>query len=205
VLAGGQPVFAAQPIAVVAGANEWPARPGVVDLRGRVQVLHVAVESASGRPLEDLRQALVPADAATLPDGLQVTDRDQPWIVQVEPPRDLLVAAHGFVPVRVPRPTADLRLSLQPCTTVELRPTTAATVGVAIRVVVDGVDDAVLRAFDSNANQRESGDLLQDGQALELRFAPGTELELVASCQGVTAAPRRVLVGAGGAQVVLVP
>jgi hypothetical protein len=184
-----------------AGLNQWPADGSAIDLRGRAVAVFVPVAAADDRqPVPDLRRAVVPAGATEVsPDNPypDVTD----WLVVPEQPMDLLIAAPGFVPQRLPHPTADQRVWLRRCTTLQFQPPAGEPRTVVVRIVEDAVRDAALRAFDAS-NRHETWDFETEPSPTEVAFAPGTVLELVVSSAGAAQPPMRITVGDASPQPV---
>lgn len=183
---------------LVAGENVWPRDGSVLDLRGVVRLVHVAVvDAVTGRAI-DRYQFLRELESGGEPQEIAAS----PWFRAADGLGNLLVVAEGYVPRRVPAPDADQRLALAPMTKVRVQ-RSAITDGVVLRVVEDGVSDAVLRAVDSNSHDVET---TFDAEGdVELRFAPGTKLDVVATSGGVAAPARRVVVGTASPQRIELP
>ena len=186
------------PFELVAGENVWPRDGSVLDLRGVVRLVHAAVvDAATGACIEDCRWLRVAESG-----GEPQQAHSAPWFRASDGLGDLLVVAEGHVPARVPAPDADVRLALQPMTRVRVQ-RSAATETVVVRVVEDGVRDAQLREVDENPHDAER--TFDADEDIELVFAPGTVLDVIATSGGVDAPARRVIVGTASPQGIELP
>ncbi len=196
----GQIVHEEAELQLAAGANDWPADRSRLDLRGRLRACCIVARSAADPSKQlNVTSLLVPVGAASLPD---LDDRKQRENTFVPSPTagDLLVQAPGFVPVRVHNPRSDVVLDLQPLTRLEIQCTQSGATEIRIRVVEDGVRDAMLRAFDvGNDHEPERDSAISN----EIVYAPGTELDIAVLREGKPGPPQRVVVGTTDPQQVV--
>ncbi|MBL8752974.1 MAG: hypothetical protein JNK15_06690 [Planctomycetes bacterium] len=181
----GDHVLARAPnLVLAAGAQQWPVDRRPLELRS-VRAMHVVARSgsATGRLLR-VGVAEITADT-TIDDELAWHEG---WVLPQRTTTAVLVRALDHVPVRLETPTADVTLTLQPMTTVQLR----APDQVHVRIVTDGVADPLLRAADRDHEHRTTFHCPSDAS---LQFAPGTVLECKPVGDDRPAATRRVEVG----------
>ena len=199
-------LYEAVSIVLEPGRNRWPVDGAPIDLRGAPGAIRLDVRSADrNEAIVDFHSYVVPAGASwgegdELPDAESLGD----WFVPHREPKDVLITARGFVPVRLANPSADMLVSLQRCTRLHVGGAALGR-GVTVRVTIvrDGVVDALLRACDG-AGQHEAFEESDLEEPIELLFAPGTIVEVVLERDGVAGAAQRVVVGAVSPQDVVV-
>lgn len=199
-------LYEAASIELAPGLNRWPADGAPIDLRGVQGAVRLDVRSADRHEeVETFDSYAVPAGATGV-EGVDLPPMEnlRDWFVPRREPMDVLIAAPGFVPVRLANPTTDMVVRLERCT--ELR-VGGAAVGkgrvVRVSIVQHVVVDRLLRAADASAQYRpfEASD---PGEPIELFYAPGTIVEVVVERGGVAGEGQRVVVGAGSPQEVVV-
>jgi hypothetical protein len=177
-----------------AGENRWPADGTRFDLRTDVKTLLIATTPLF---LVDGPEFLVVERGATsLPRDMDRRLMRDGWVLAPAGRFDVLVRARDYVPQRLVNPTADVELTLQPCTWIEVEAAVAWD-AVRVHIVSDAVADPLLRAFDHHPHAQEF-----EMERHRAFFAPGTVLELAAVRDGKPGAPQRVVVGDQSPQVV---
>jgi hypothetical protein len=193
-------VFAQDLPPLAAGRNYWPTG-APLDLRSHVRVLYANVCDPAGQAVEDFHWSVVPAGAQAGPVS-EHSSRSH-WVIVETAPRDVLFMSPGCVPVRVSQPTRDFRVTLAPCTVLQVQAATAAT-EVAIEYLDDGIADPLLRALDREFSRRPDSLELDPVVPAELALPPGARLLLRTVRDGVRGPPETVVVGAAGPQLVVV-
>lgn len=191
-------------IDVRAGDNVWPADGSALDLRERIRAFHLDIVAADGAgAIDDARVYCVPAHLQSLPEDFQEMALTRPnWFVPRPRAVDLLVAATGFVPVRLQAPAADTVVPLQRLTTLVMHGPADPDAGVTVRIVTHGVTDPPLRALmaEEEPDERHFGGPSTE----EWQSAPGTVYEVTVHRNGNAGTPQRVVVGSTSPQVVQV-
>lgn len=191
-------------IDVRAGDNVWPADGTSLDLRDRIRAFHLDIVAADGvGAIDEARVYCVPAQLQSLPEDFQEMALTKPnWFVPRPRAVDLLVAASGFVPVRLQAPAADTVVPLQRRTTLVMHGPADPDAGVTVRIVTHGVTDPPLRALmaEEEPEERHFGGPSTE----EWQSAPGTVYEVTVHRNGNAGTPQRVVVGSTSPQVVQV-
>lgn len=181
-----------------AGENRWPADGARFDLRSELRPILIATSPLF--VVDGVELMVVESGATALPSDVdRCLTRDYGWVLAPKNPFDVLVRTREHVPQRLVNPTADVELTLQPCTWIDLEAAVAWD-AVRVHILSDAVTDPLLRAFDHHPHASEF-EVADHG----LLFAPGTVLELAAVRDGKSGAPLRVVVGDQSPQIVTLP
>jgi hypothetical protein len=190
---GDTVVYESEPFELQPGMNRWPSDGSVRDLRHTARMAHLDVVDADTgvRVDEPLLYAVrrLQTDEGDVEDA---EDAGEWFLVRANAP-DVLVAAAGYQPLRIPGPTSDQRVGLRRMTTVRLFAVPRASETI-VRIVEDGVRDRLLRDVDSHPHGPEQ--TVADEPMHDFMFARETVLEFVAVIDGVRQPAQRVVVGA---------
>ncbi len=189
-----------EPVVVHDGQNFWPSKHERFDLAGRVQGIYVFARSAATQQHVDVECLLVPRACTELPDDGEGVET---WFPLRDTRPDLLVRAWGYTPVRVPSPTKNLSLQLQPLTTLKLQQPATPYDLFRVRIIEDGLRDPVLRAYAEQTIHDEEFefDIWTDG-TVQQDFIPGTVLELTPIRNNTPAPKIQVTIGTTSPQTV---
>jgi hypothetical protein len=187
-----------QPIVLRAGANVWPPAGERIDLSRTAAAARVAARGPDGERI-DCETLVIPADASELPSDWEHRVDSTEWIPLRGAAVDVLVRADGWVPARVRNVSTDTVVTMQRLTTVVFEPPLGGPAVTVIAVVRDGLDDALLRSFQT-WTWTTPFDLGERTEPAEYTFAPGAELDVHLVRGGVADVPRRIVVEAGGPQ-----
>lgn len=188
---------------LVAGRNVWPSWDEPIDLDRLVRVVHVRVVDPKGGGPEYWGRVLLPCGENALPPNWR-EGRNPGWLRLEDTPRDLLVCGHHHVPVRLPQPTQDLVVELQPYTQLVVREAAGSDVEFTVAVTKPGLTDPLLRAVVECDDERFDRYGMVAGGESELAFVPGTELVLTVKRGDAPAREQKVVVGTVSPQEVLV-
>lgn len=187
---------------LVAGRNVWPSWDEPIDLDRLVRVVHLRVVDPEGGGPEYWGRVLLPCGENVLPPNWR-EGRNPGWLRLEDTPRDLLVWGHHHVPVRLPQPTQDLVVELQPYTKLVVREAAGSDVEFTVAVTKHGLVDPLLRAVVDSDDDRDDQHGLGSGGEAELAFVPGTELVLTVKRGDAPARELKVVVGTTSPQEVL--
>lgn len=187
---------------LVAGRNVWPSWDEPIDLDQGMRVVHLRVVDPKGGGPTYWGRVLLPCGANELPPDWR-EGRNPDWLRLDDTPRDLLVWGHQHVPVRLPQPTQDLVVELQPYTQLVVREAAGSDVEFTVAVTKHGLVDPLLRAVVDSDDGRDDQHGLGSGGEAELAFVPGTELVLTVKRGDAPARELKVVVGTTSPQEVL--
>lgn len=196
---------------LVPGANLWPADGNSLDLRGMAKVVQIRVRDERGEPLDDWQITRVGRDTTGIEDDRVLDGSLARWCVRFpDEARDLLIGCAGFVPVRIPEPTADVEVVLADSTQVLLRgatrPAGAGALELQWSVVKQPFADPLLAEFAQFTEGAGTGTTVLGSSVWshELFFAPDTELLLRHRQAGAEPVEQRIVVGRVSPQAVQV-
>lgn len=187
---------------LVAGRNVWPSWDEPIDLDRLVRVVHLRVVDPEGGGPAYWGRVLLPCGENVLPPDWR-EGRNPGWLRLEDTPRDLLVWGHHHVPVRLPQPTQDLVVELQPYTQLVVREAAGSDVEFTVAVTKPGLTDPLLRAVVECDDERFDRYGMVAGGESELAFVPGTELVLTVKRGDAPAREQKVVVGTVSPQEVM--
>ncbi len=195
ILADEQPVHESA-FDLARGDNVWP-QDGALDLRRAVRAFHVAITGDDGSDVPQPETFAVPAGAAAPPEGFDpraIRLRDDTWFVPRPNAVDLVIAAAGFVPVRIPQPTADTAVRLVRCTTLRVHTAPGEDTNTIVRVVEEPLRDPWLRALDTR-NLHGTDSISFRAEPDEYSCVPGTVVEVLVERSGTPGTAQRIVIG----------
>lgn len=184
---------------LVAGRNVWPSWDEPIDLDRLARVVRLHVRSVDGSTPENWSRFVLPRGAVVLP-GDWLRGQDPSWLLIDDSPSDLVVWAHGHLPVRLPMPTEDVEIVLRPATKLVVHAAGGVAVQFSLEVIRPGLTDPLLHTVVEQTADRPAGFELDAGTTQEFEFAPGTELVLRVRQDNGTPREQKVVVGAVGPQ-----
>jgi hypothetical protein len=194
VVRAGEHVFHEEPALMLhAGLNTWPAGGKPFEVTAASAVFVDIHDAATGRRIDEPNAWLATAGVEDYDDRMLIGIGVHEWLIPPQKDLDLVVAAEGYVPVRVRCPKADVRIELQPA--IEIQFVAAVETKFTWRRTDSGAVHPLLRQRALDTGEHEACTPHERRE-----FVPGDVLEVEPIRDGIRGSPQRVVVGATNSQ-----